>query len=70
MTHTQKRDFDKARVLVVDDSRDHADVLANLFGADGFDVQVAYNGELALSVVNEFKPHGSLHLTRTLLVSL
>lgn len=47
----------KVRVLVVDDSADHAEVLANLFRGAGFEARVAYNGELALSVVHEFEPH-------------
>ena len=46
----------KYRVLVVDDAHDHADVLAEFFAAAGHEARVAHNGELALSVVNEFQP--------------
>lgn len=44
------------RVLVVDDSQDHADLMADIFRAGGYDTRVAYNGELALSVLADFKP--------------
>ncbi len=44
------------RILVVDDNRDAADMLASLLGANGHDVRVAHDGEAALSVAAVFKP--------------
>ena len=37
------------KILVVDDNRDNADSLAELFGLEGHEVQVAYSGEEAIS---------------------
>jgi signal transduction histidine kinase len=48
--------FQACRVLVVDDNRDAADVLAALLKAVGHDVQTAYGGLAALEVVEHFGP--------------
>jgi len=48
------------RILVVDDDRDVADSLVMLLQLMGADVRVAYNGEAALALVVEFKPHLAL----------
>jgi PAS domain S-box-containing protein len=44
------------RVLVVDDQRDVADMLAMLLETLNADVRVAYDGPTALEIVPEFKP--------------
>jgi len=45
-----------ARVLVVDDNVDAADILAELLGIEGHDVRVAYNGTMALEQAAAFTP--------------
>ena len=45
-----------ARVLVVDDNADAADMLAELLGIDGLHVKVAYNGASALATAAQFQP--------------
>lgn len=45
-----------ARILVVDDNVDAADMLAELLGIGGHDVKVAYNGQQALERAAQFKP--------------
>jgi CheY-like chemotaxis protein len=47
---------DACRILVVDDNRDAADMLAGLLTADGHQVHVAYDGEDALRVASAFRP--------------
>jgi len=47
---------DACRILVVDDNRDAADMLAGLLIADGHQVHVAYDGEDALRVASAFRP--------------
>lgn len=49
-----------ARVLVVDDNRDFAESLAELLKAYGHEVEVAYDGEHALSLAGEFRPQFGL----------
>jgi CheY-like chemotaxis protein len=44
------------RVLVIDDNRDAADTLAHLLRQAGAPVQVAYNGPVALNLVESFAP--------------
>lgn len=44
------------RIVVVDDNRDVADILAMLLQALGWDVRIAYSGVAALAAVSEFKP--------------
>jgi CheY-like chemotaxis protein len=44
------------RILVVDDNKDAADALGNLFRALGYDTVVAYNGTEGMSVFNETHP--------------
>jgi signal transduction histidine kinase len=46
-----------ARILVVDDNVDAADMLAELLGIGGHDVKVAYTGQQALERAAEFKPN-------------
>ena len=46
----------KPCVLIVDDNQDALAALAELIDDFGFDVQVAYNGELALSMIHTAKP--------------
>ena len=45
-----------ARILVVDDNVDAADILAELLGIEGHDVVVAYSGQQALARAEEFVP--------------
>jgi PAS domain S-box-containing protein len=44
------------RVLVADDNRDAADSLQRLLALSGHDVRVAYDGDSAVSVGEEFRP--------------
>jgi CheY-like chemotaxis protein len=46
----------ECRVIVVDDNRDAADMLADLLGAHGFPVRTAYSGTEALEVMGEYHP--------------
>jgi signal transduction histidine kinase len=46
-----------SRVLVVDDNRDGADMLADFLTGMGYEVAVAYDGPSALTVADSFKPH-------------
>ena len=52
--------FASLRILEVDDDFDVADSCALLLKCLGADVRVAYDGETALAVVPEFKPHLAL----------
>ena len=45
-----------ARILVVDDNVDAADMLAELLTIDGHDVKVAYSGQQALERAAQFQP--------------
>jgi signal transduction histidine kinase/CheY-like chemotaxis protein len=49
-----------SRILIVDDNRDAADMLAGLLIADGHSVLVAYSGEEALRQAAAFKPEVGL----------
>ncbi len=44
------------RVLVVDDGRNAADILAMFFEIEGHAVKVAYDGHSAIALVRSFKP--------------
>jgi CheY-like chemotaxis protein len=44
------------RVLIVDDSRDNAESMAVLVRMSGHDVEVAYDGEVALEIAERFRP--------------
>lgn len=44
------------RVLVVDDCKDAADALAMVIQAEGYDVQVTYTGEEAISIAQSDPP--------------
>jgi PAS domain S-box-containing protein len=48
------------RVLVVDDNHDAADSLAMLLAACGADVRVAYGGQQALEVLDDYQPHAAV----------
>ncbi len=48
------------RVLVVDDNRDAADLLAQLLGLLGASVRVCYAGADALALAPSFLPHAGL----------
>jgi YD repeat-containing protein len=52
----ERPSVDQCRILVVDDNRDAADMLAGVLTADGHRVRVAYDGEEALRVASAFKP--------------
>jgi DNA-binding response OmpR family regulator len=46
----------QCRVLVVDDNRDAADLLADLLLTRGFAVRTAYNGRDAIRLLDEYLP--------------
>ena len=48
------------RVLVVDDNVDSAETMALLLGSEGHDVRMAHDGQEALDVADEFRPHAVL----------
>jgi CheY-like chemotaxis protein len=50
----------KPRTLVVDDSRDNADTLAEVIRLCGAEVRVAYNGADGLQIAGTFLPHLAL----------
>jgi PAS domain S-box-containing protein len=54
--HAARADSDRRKVLVTDDNEDAATALALLLTHMGNDVQIAHNGEEALSVAAEFRP--------------
>jgi CheY-like chemotaxis protein len=47
----------RPRIVVVDDSRDSAEILSTLLQVLGFDVRAAYNAADALALVREFRPN-------------
>jgi DNA-binding response OmpR family regulator len=50
-------DEDEVRVVVVDDVRDVADMLAVALRMDGYSVTVAYNAVQALAAIEDQRPH-------------
>ncbi|WP_334188270.1 ATP-binding protein [Noviherbaspirillum sp.] len=48
------------RILVADDNRDGAQTLATFLRMEGHDVQVGFDGEEALAVFTDFRPHAVL----------
>src|ERR1051326_6769801 len=46
-----------ARVLVVDDDVDVAEVLQDFFVDEGYDVRTAYNGRVALDLFDAWRPN-------------
>jgi CheY-like chemotaxis protein len=50
----------KRRVLIVDDNRDAADIMAILLRGQGNDVKTAYGGSDAITLAKSFKPHAVL----------
>ena len=61
--HQASDDSDKStptsdlRILVVDDNKDNADVLAMLLKMMGNTIHTAYDGEEAVAAAREFRPH-------------
>lgn len=47
----------EVRVVVVDDQPDAADMLAAALELDGFQVRTAMDGALALTLIEQFRPH-------------
>lgn len=47
---------DEARIVIVDDVADTAEVLAMILETDGYEVRTALSGEAALDVVADFNP--------------
>jgi CheY-like chemotaxis protein len=45
------------RVLIVDDNRDSAELLALLLGREGHETRVAYDGQEAISLAAQFQPN-------------
>ncbi len=56
----QDEDGPRPRVLVVDDSRDSAEMLCEVLQAYGCSTCVAYDGPSALDAAQSFKPHLAL----------
>jgi CheY-like chemotaxis protein len=50
-------DHPVARVLVADDDREAADVLAEVMRTLGCDAQVAYDGDEAVTLARRYRPH-------------
>lgn len=48
---------DEVRVVVVDDLEDAAAMLAYTLERDGYTTRVAHDGDHALAVIDDFKPH-------------
>jgi PAS domain S-box-containing protein len=49
-----------ARILVADDNRDSADSMAAMLSLMGFETAVAYDGDEALQVASELRPHAAI----------
>ncbi|QZY54524.1 response regulator transcription factor [Crassaminicella profunda] len=47
----------KEKILVVDDEKSIADLIAYAFTREGYSVETAYNGEEALNTIKNFNPH-------------
>jgi DNA-binding response OmpR family regulator len=47
---------DSPKILIVDDQKDIVDTLATFLEGNGFQAIVAYNGDSAIKVCNQFKP--------------
>ncbi|GAA0181363.1 response regulator transcription factor [Clostridium sediminicola] len=45
------------KILIVDDEKSIADLIAYAFRREGYSVETAYNGEEALSKIKNFNPH-------------
>jgi CheY-like chemotaxis protein len=50
----------KARILVVDDNQDGAEMLAELLAGRGYDIRVALDAPAALTIAAEFTPDFAL----------
>jgi CheY-like chemotaxis protein len=57
---TRKPTANPQPILIVDDNRDIADVLARVLRARGHEVAVAYDGPAALELVKQFRPRYAL----------
>lgn len=53
-------DADKVRVLVADDSEDAANSLAMLLEISGYDVRVAWDGQAAVRVAEQWTPDAAI----------
>ena len=56
---TTAADVPSARVLIVDDNEDAAEMLAHVLAARGHDIRVAHDGVEALRASAEFQPHAA-----------
>ena len=50
----------RRRILVIEDEREMADLVAQILEKEGYDVDVAYDGEVGLNKVRETKPDAVL----------
>lgn len=48
---------DEVRVVVVDDMRDAAETLSSLLEINGYRVRMAHDGDQALALIDEYRPH-------------
>ena len=48
---------DAVRVVVVDDDHDVAEVLAEILKSNGYEVRVAHDGLVALTLIEAYRPH-------------
>ena len=48
---------EEARIVVVDDVADAAESIASALMLDGYSVKIALDGQSALAVVEEYRPH-------------
>jgi CheY-like chemotaxis protein len=55
-TPLKSQDIEQKRVLIVDDNRDAAEVIAELLRMDGHDVRVAFEARSGLEVADQFRP--------------
>jgi PAS domain S-box-containing protein len=55
-TSSSGKNGSRKRVLVVDDGKSAADILALFFRLEGMEVEVAYDGQEALDLADEFEP--------------
>lgn len=57
-THTKgSLTRDRLRVVVADDGKNAADIIAMFFEMEGHDVRVAYDGAAAVEISASFRPH-------------
>ena len=56
MAHSSASPFTAARLLIVEDNYDSAEILSLLLERDGFDVRIALDAQQALDAIREFNP--------------